>query len=287
MNTSNFEKLLKTPIHNEDGYLQYVRALYEEWNSQNGETGYPTHRKMSNCIVGLRTDLPPQFFTGDIRSPFVIISLNPHADADGRKTEIYAAKHCQTWEDYLNFWTNFSHKRYAQDGVPRSPDGGLSYFDCKLHRFLSGSTAEVTSEDLSRWNMFHVELFPIASPSFDVRHIDESLFPYILRMLEVIALYPRTLVLVLNRKLERLLRKMQRAGMLKLEDFSSLPITISGKKTRAYRQMYTVMLNYTHVKIVAAKTFAMQGFDGEHLISYSQKCFSDEERVAISQAIGK
>lgn len=284
MSKTTFETLLNIPIRNEKDFFQYVRALYEEWCTRS-KAEYSTLRKLEQKLSGLSAELPPQFFTGDIHSPVVVISLNPHADIKGRKSEIRAADYCKNWQEYLDFWTDFPRRRYAGDA--RSKDGLLSKFDCRLHRFLRGDVSGVTGDDLAQWNMFHMELFPIASSSFTTKDVDADLYPFILRSLEAISLFPRDLVLVLNRQLPTLLKRMARNSEIELTEKPESPVQIQGRKSKGARLDYTVKLpNGSCISIVGAPTFAAQGFDGSSLADYSKKLFLPAEHTILQKALG-
>ena len=283
----SFEKLLDTPIRDEKGYFQYVKALYEEWRDRRN-SGYPTLKRLNRRMDELSAEIPPQFFTGNIHSPVVIISLNPHADRNGGNTEITAADYCQSWEDYRDFWTRFPEHRYAENGMARREDGRLSNFDRKLHRFLSRNAAEVTSNELARWNLFHLELFPIASPGFNnTRNMDDILFPFVLRSLEAVSLYERDLILFLNRQLGDIIRRMARENVLVLEKENIPEIKVEGRRTRCFRlDLHVKLPNGARMKIIGAPTFATQGFDGAPLANYGMNFFAKNEWNAIEKALG-
>ena len=283
----SFEELLNIPIRDEKGYFQYVKALYEEWRDRRN-SGYPTLKRLNRRMDKLSAEIPPQFFTGNIHSPVVIISLNPHADRNGGNTEITAADYCQSWEDYRDFWTRFPEHRYAENGMARREDGRLSNFDRKLHRFLSRNAAEVTSNELARWNLFHLELFPIASPGFNnTRNMDDILFPFVLRSLEAVSLYERDLILFLNRQLGDIIRRMARNDCLEIKGEKVSKIEVKNRKSRCFRREFHVKLsNGACMKIIGAPTFAAQGFDGSSLAEYGMKFFAENERKAIRKSLG-
>ena len=288
-NTDNFQPLLEKSITSREEYFSYVKALYEEWKSYRlqarTEKYFQTCEKLGKYIPQLVPLQPPQFFTGDINFDVAIISLNPHA---GTNYEIDTVPFCQSWEEYLMFWTNFSQERYAKCGKASNLISKLSRFDVKLQHFLSGNINEVTSQELAKWNVFHVELFPIASAGFSISGIDEYPCLYLVRMLEVLALKDRQLILVLNAQLSRLLRKAHRLGMLTLEDCRKQTFFIGSKSKKVLRENSVVRLkNGKILNITATPTFACQGYlSNRELAEYSEKIFTAAEKSILIRAIG-
>lgn len=299
---SNFEELLNKPIHNEDDYFHYVEALYDEWKKR--VVNYPTFKSMLKCFGCLNPDLPPQFFTGDIKSKVVIISLNGHAG--DQRSEIDATPHCQEWPMYKDYWENFVTKRYKDYKIDPNTkkERPVSNFDAKLHQFLDGRIVDVTSNDLSQWHLLHMELCPFLSSSYsssvDIGYIKN----YLLRTLEAIALQKREIVLVLNGQICTILDKfIPKKRHTKKNEYLNGDLQVitnieksfyltkkNNEKTRfeAKRIDYTVKLKNLGEKtlnIVAVPTFAMQGMAGDLLVEYNQKAFMDEERKIITDAI--
>ena len=204
---SSFEKLLENPIQTENDYFDYVEALYNEWHER--VIKYPTFKSMLKCFGSLNPDLPPQFFTGNIKSKVVVISLNGHAG--DQCSEIDATEHCKTWREYKKFWTNFVTKRYKEYkiGPNTQKERPVSSFDAKLHQFLSGKNDKVNSEKLAQWDFFHMELCPFLSRSYPASCNIDMMKPYLLRVLDAIALKKRDLILVLNRQICRILDKLK------------------------------------------------------------------------------
>ena len=299
---SKFEELLKKPIKSADDYFDYVKALYDEWHDRD-VNNYPAFNKLNTDMKILGRDLPPQFFTGDIKSSVVMISLNGHSG--GQRSEIDATTHCDTWEEYKKYWINFVMKRYGDNS--KYKDNPVSKFDAKLHHFLSGSNAEVASEDLAKWNFFHMELCPFLSSSYPVVKVSayNKLTNYLLRLLEVVALYKREQVIVLNRQVCQFLdRFTPEKRHTKKSEYINKDLQViknnersfhltkkCNEKTRfkAKRIDYTVKLKNLGEKtlnIVAVPTFASQGMAGDLLVEYNQEVFSVKERKILVAAIG-
>lgn len=262
----SFNQLLQTPITSEASYFDYVRALYEEWKDRDNN-GYPTFKRLSWYFENLDSKVPPHFFTGSIEAPVVIISLNSHS-GEKNDREIDMKDYCETWDDYKKFFTNFPSIRYSKKVAETV--SFLSNFDCKLHRFLSGDAAKPTREALAKWNIFHVELCPIASSSFELKRPDSYICNYLLRTLEAIALYPRSLVLVINNRVCLLLDKMEKQGFLKLEKEAS-ELTPPGGGIMLRRIDYSITLSgIAPIRIVAAPSYAYQSISHENLIAYGK-----------------
>lgn len=282
----SFAETLRRPITEVQEYFEYVKALYEEWHTCDGR-GYPTFETLHRCFTNLNARLPPQFFTGDINAKVVIISLNSHAGDDRPGAEIDASPFCQTWENYLHFWTNFTYERYDSKGCVAHLIEGISNFDRKLHRFLKGNAGEVTSRDLASWNVFHMELCPIPSTQFtiDAAGID-CLENYLLRSIDAVATKSRSLVLVLNnpvcRMLERLAKKKTIGIERKERQLGKVSTRLKGRRID-----YKVFLDGKRsVDIVAVPTFACQALNGALLETYNLLAFTDKERAIIRKALG-
>ena len=301
MPVSKFEELLNKPIKSEKDYFDYVEALYDEWHDRD-VNNYPAFNKLNTDMEKLERDLPPQFFTGDIKSRVVMISLNGHAGE--QRSEIDATNHCNTWEEYKDYWINFVMKRYGDNS--KYKDNPLSSFDTKLHHFLSGSNAEVGSEDLAKWNFFHMELCPFLSSSYPVVKASayKTLTNYLLRVLEVIALYKRDQIIVLNGQvcnlLDRFAQKMKHTKKIEYlngdlqviknneSNFYLIKKNKENTSFRARRIDYTVkLMNYGEepLKIIAVPTFAHKAMAGDLFVQYNQKAFTDEEREIIADVI--
>lgn len=301
MPASKFEELLNKPIQSEDDYFDYVKALYDEWHDRD-VNNYPAFNKLNTDMKILERDLPPQFFTGDIKSSVVMISLNGHSGE--QRSEIDATTHCDTWEEYKDYWINFVMKRYGDNS--KYKDNPVSNFDAKLHHFLTGSNAEVASEDLAKWNFFHMELCPFLSSRYSVVKAStyNKLTNYLLRLLEVIALYKREQIIVLNGQICQLLdRFIPKKRHTKKSEYINEELQViknnersfhltkkNNEKTRfkAKRIDYTVKLKNLGEKtlnIVAVSTFAHRAMAGELFVEYNQKAFTDEEREIIADAI--
>ena len=286
---SQFEKRLFSPIESADDYFACVKALYDEWSDCTGQEWLyeRTCEKLERSIPDLVTRQPPQFFTGDINAEMAMISLNPHINDN---VEIDTIPFCGSWKEYRDFWTDFPRRRYGKNGGAANPNIGLSKFDRRVQHFLSGSDREVTADDLAKWNMFHVELFPIGSEDFkSVRAgaIDDYACAYIICMLQALALAKRKLILVLNAQLRKFLR---RAAQLKLLD----GLEIVGKRSfsigrkKVFREDYDVrLMPGQNLKIAAATTFAKKGYlSNAELAEYSKAIFSPEEIKVIKSAVG-
>ena len=282
----SFSELLRKPITEVHGYFEYVKALYEEWHACDGK-GYPTFETLHNCFPNLNSKLPPQFFTGDINSKVVMISLNSHAGDDKPGTEIDATPFCRTWENYLHFWTNFAYERYAPKGCAAHLIEGVSNFDRKLHRFLNGNAGDVAHSDLARWDIFHVELCPIPSTQFTINAAGmDCLENYLLRSLEAVAATSRLLVLVLNNPVCRMLKRLAKKKVISI-DQQEKPLGKVSTRLDGRRIDYKVSLDEKRsVNIVAIPTFANQALNGVLLETYNHLAFTDKERTIIRKAIG-
>lgn len=278
------------PIRSADDYFAYVEALYDEWRGNTGRKRGPyamTCARLGECIPGLVDRQPPQFFAGDINAEMAMISLNPHANEN---VEVDTVPFCGSWEDYRGFWSDFPRRRYGGNGCAADPHiRGLSRFDRRVQHFLSGSAGEVTAADLAKWNIFHIELFPIGSSDFrSVRAgaIDEYACRYIIRMLEALALTERKLIVALNAQLKKFLDRAKKLDMLDGLTVHRQSFSIGGKKV--WREDYDLKLATGEtLEIAAARTFARRGYlsDAE-LAEYAKAIFGRDEISVIKDAIG-
>ncbi len=336
MNTSkpSFEELLSKPIHinkNKDEdkkdkhnkeekkviykeYFNYVEALYDEWC--NRIVNYPTFKNMLKCFGSINPDLPPQFFTGDIESDVVMISLNGHAGDKKKDSEIDATIFCKTFVEYFDFWEEFAKNRYSPNGKANIINQ-VSYFDQKLHCFISGNTEKAKSEDLAEWNFFHMELCPFLSSSYHSikKPAQEIMKKFLFRVLDAIALYPRKRILVLNRQVCKILDKLPMKDnndnypeqskdvkelWIQKQRLESKPITFNNYKIKAFRIDYKIQHiildgeafkeNDSPLDIIAVPTFAKQSMAGKILIEYGQKAFDEQKHKHdleyLKEAIG-
>jgi hypothetical protein len=306
INKPSFEELLKKSIHCEKEYFEYVKALYDEWNMWiKTKENYPSFEELKKFMPELNPDLPPQFFTGDIQSNVVMISLNGHAGDKKKDSEVDATGYCKTWDDYLKFWINFVNNRYALNGSANVIQK-LSNFDEDLHHFLSGNNSKITSNDLLKWNFFHMELCPFLSNKYSVVKASarQKMMNYLLRVLEAIALHKRDLILVLNGQVcaildQFIIKKHKKKNKNFEEDLQVIEknersdnlIKKNKEKTssKVKRIDYTVKLmnlGEKTLKIIAVPTFAGQSLAGDLLVEYNKFAFTDEEREIINKAIG-
>jgi hypothetical protein len=147
-------------------------------------------------------DQLPQFFTGDLDGPVVLVHLNPkqaNAPAQLPGWQIRA----RTLEEYFDACRHFGARMYG----PSSPRTHQSPFDRKQIRFLrpldvidfvQGSQPEDVFTNLERVvdDKLQLELVPYGSASFAARWFaPEVLAPHFGRIVSTIAAVPRRYVL--------------------------------------------------------------------------------------------
>ena len=164
---------------------------------------------------------------------------------------------------------------------------GISNFDRKLHRFLKGNDGEVASGDLAKWDTFHVELCPIPSTKFTIDATGmDCLENYLLRSIEAVATKPRSLVLVLNNPVCRMLERMAKKKTIEIKRTERLLGKVS-PRLNGRRIDYEVCLDGKRsVSIIAVPTFANRSLNGVLLETYNLLAFTDKERAIIRKAIG-
>ena len=147
-------------------------------------------------------DRLPQFFTGDLDAPVVLVHLNPkQANAPAELTGWQTT--ARTLEDYFDWCRHFGARMYG----PSSPRTHRSPFDHKQIRFLQPLGAIDFAQEHSRADRFtnleravdhklQLELVPHGSASFSARGFaPEVLAPHFGRILATIAVVPRRYVL--------------------------------------------------------------------------------------------
>ena len=273
MNT--YQELLCKSIACKQDYLDYVRSGFEEW------------------ARGSRKNNPPQFFTGDINSKLAVISLNPHSGEASPNSEIDYRSYCVSWEKYLSFFSNFCFERYAPCGCAANVINRLSNFDKELHCFFGGKRVP-RQEDLAKWKIFHVEIFHIETTKYTCPPNERSQRCLsLLRALEAISLFERSMVVLLNRDGCNLIETMNRNGIIRatLEKDSKYPIIPNkGKPERNARRIdYGITLpNRRFIKLVATPSFPLKqvGNRFDFMERYYQNAFSDEEKKLLAQGLG-
>ncbi len=277
-----FKELLHKVIRTKQDYLDYVRAGYEEW------------------ACGDRHNNPPQFFTGSIESELAVISLNEHTGDAKPKNEVTYTdiihKDKWNWDVYYQFYSNFCHERYDEDGRAAHQIPGLSNFDRELHCFFSGNL-DPQKEDLARWKIFHAEISHIGTTNYNrPQEETEDRCLSLLRTLEAISIKKRSLIVLLNREGCILIKKMNRKGMLKAEHivendkrFSINPNNDNLARRNAERIDYNLTLpNGNSINLIATPTFPLRqvGNRFAFMQRYYQYAFTQEEKKILAAGLG-
>jgi|GEM_PF-5083051 len=292
-----FDELLAKPIQTDGDFEAYVKALYDEWQGSRKGGAFPTADRLDNYIEGIRRDMPPQFFGGRLDSPVVLLALNPHADGEGGAKELLHEPFCSTWQDYWSYWQNFAHERYADDGRVKQRYAGKqmpsSAYDNKLLSFFA-SAAGVTKDDgmLAKQGWLGLEFIPLNSPDFAPRQIDGYLRQYVSRIVDVLFLYERKLVIILNGKLGKLLQESGTAdfAVSKPEEKSFKVEKTDGTLSAGNCCVGRFELRRNDgrtLRIVAASSFAKQGLNGTPLEDYGRQAFMDEEKQILKELLSR
>lgn len=132
-----------------------------------------------------QTDTMPQYFTGRLDAPIVLVHLNPKQDDDFPK-EINGSTKFNDVESYIDYFQHFGRHAYGPD----SPRTHKSPFDKKQIRFLdafgamefeSGDSDAVRFTNLERVvdDKLQLEIVPYGSSSFRTTGFSkEVLSPY-------------------------------------------------------------------------------------------------------------
>ena len=291
-----FDELLSKPILADSGFDSYVKALYDEWQDSQKGGAFPTADRLSTYIKGIRRDMPPQFFTGRLDSPVVLLSLNPHADGKGSAKEVLHEPFCTTWEDYLKYWQNFAHERYADGGGVKARYGSKlpsSHFDDKLLLFFAAAAGvKADRRMLEKQHWLGLDFIPLNSPAFPPLKIDDYIRLYISRIVDVLFLHERKLVIVLNGMICKLLQKSSSADFtvskpeksafkVKKTDGTDSARNCSVERFRIQRK------DGKGLNIVAATSFARQDLNGVPLENYGRQGFSDSEKQIVQEMLLK
>jgi hypothetical protein len=147
-------------------------------------------------------DRLPQYFTGDLDGPVVLVHLNPKQANAPDQVPGWQTTSC-TLEEYFNSCRHFGALMYG----PSSPRTHQSPFDHKQIRFLRPLGAMDFIQEHSRTDRFtnlervvddklQLELVPYGSASFSPRGFTpEVLAPHLARILSTIVTVPRRYVL--------------------------------------------------------------------------------------------
>jgi len=273
----SFIKLLPKEIYCEQDYYNYLKEAYNEWKKD-------------------RNGYPPQFFTGPFDADLAVISLNPHSGEARPESEVpsrYYCDICDTWEHYLEFYSNFCQERYGKNGKISNVIQGLSNFDKELHCFLSGNRSPQRA-DLEKWRIFHTEISPLATANYRQLQDDKlKCCMSLLCTLEAISIIKRSMIVLLNWKGCDLLNYMNRLQYIKSSHTPPQTYPIIPNRDmpmrNAKRLDYEVALpNGKELKILAVTSFALRqvGNRQNFLNTYREKTFNDEEKAILLDALG-
>lgn len=180
--------------------LSAMRADLEEFLA----TGTISRARRLATATGqhFNADRLPQFFTGDLDAPVVLVHLNPkQANAPTQLPGWQTTT--RTLEDYFDSCRHFGARMYG----PSSPHTHRSPFDHKQIRFLRPLGVIDFVQERSREDRFislervvddklQLELVPYGSASFSARGFTPAvLAPHFARILSTIAAVPRRYVL--------------------------------------------------------------------------------------------
>lgn len=235
-------------------------------------------------------DAFPQFFTGNAKSKFVMVQLNPKRDKDGKPEEnnCYHKKvneiyHCgkpitiDCYDNYKVYFSEFGNRQYIKDKEYTSK------FDKKQLRFLkpfSDFFGFREGEENLRKNLassldkkLQLELVPFGSPNFPTDRILKNcdLSKPTERLLKLIASSKRKYVIFCSCAFEKLLKKYKFIESQKAEKFNL--IKEDGTKTQKQCKLIKIVLNVNGKKInaVIAPSFAGRYLNGNLSTQYGQK----------------
>jgi hypothetical protein len=200
-------------------YAERYAPLLSEMRSDVEEflaTGNIRRARELTAATGQRFDADrlPQFFTGDLDGPVVLVHLNPK-QAKVRRPPPAWQDTVQTLEDYLEWYRHFGERMYGRC----SPRTHQSPFDLKQIRFLQPLRVIDFVEERSCDDRFtnlervidyklQLELVPYGSVSFSTHGFTpEVLAPHLNRILSTIAVVPRRYVLFCGAVFRPLLKK--------------------------------------------------------------------------------
>jgi hypothetical protein len=180
--------------------LLEIRADLQEFLA----TGTVSRARQLTAAIGqhFSADRLPQFFTGDLDAPVVLVHLNPKQAKVPMPPPGWQAT-VRTLEDYFNWYRHFGARMYG----PSSPRTHRSPFDHKQIRFLrpldvidfvqerSGDD-RLTNLERVIDHKLQLELVPYGSASFSTHGFTPTVLgPHFDRILSTIAAVPRRYVL--------------------------------------------------------------------------------------------
>jgi hypothetical protein len=192
--------------------LSEIRADLEEFLA----TGTVSRARQLTAATGQRfsADRLPQFFTGDLDAPVVLVHLNPKQAKVPTPPPAWQAT-VRTLKDYFDWYRHFGARMYG----PSSPRTHRSPFDHKQIRFLRPLDVIDFVQERSRDDRFtnlerviddklQLELVPYGSVSFSTHGFTPVvLAPHFDRILSTIATVPRHYVLFCGAVFKPLLRE--------------------------------------------------------------------------------
>lgn len=235
-------------------------------------------------------DAFPHFFTGDTKSEFVMVQLNPKRNKDGKSednncyhkkvNEIYYRGEPVTidcYDNYKKYFSEFGNRQYIKDKEY------TSFFDKKQLLFLK-SFSELfgfkEGEENLRENLaasidkkLQLELVPFGSPDFSTNRILKNcdLSKTTERLLKFIASSERKYVIFCSRAFEKLLNEYNFIENQESEKFKL--VKNDGTETKQKFEVIKIVLNVNGKKLnaVIAPQFALQSLSGNLRTQYGQK----------------
>ncbi|MGH2602379.1 MAG: hypothetical protein ACRDJ9_23705, partial [Dehalococcoidia bacterium] len=149
------------------------------------------------CATGL-----PQYFTGDLTAPFVLVHLNPEQPRGEQPSDLHQGP-VPSVAEHMDELRHFGRLHYGADSGRRR----RSLFDLKQVRFLRPfEVIDFVAEDTpdARWinlqrsidQKLQLELIPYQSPTFSTRGLTPAVLePHYERLLDTVLAAPRQYVI--------------------------------------------------------------------------------------------
>ncbi len=227
-----------------ESFLAEIRADIEELHAT---------RQLSNAReLSAHSDLRfnhntyPVFFTGDLRSPLVLVHPNP-LQGESDAPEYEGRFEYEDFDDYLTRHRRLGHYRWELTEEIPSP---VDYREMRFLRhwgvidFLDAETSDEKRTNAARAldQRLQLELIPYGSPKLSPGIATDALAPYYERVMLVVTAYPRDFVILCGSILESLLapyiverddhtfRLSTATGMSRVEyRFSNLALAFDGR----------------------------------------------------------
>lgn len=201
----------------------------------------------------------PQFFTGDLKSKFVVVHLNPKSNEETEE------RNFSNSEEYFAYWQNFGTHRYGNEYRTANKKRKMSSFDKKQYSFFMQEELGNSDSDWNKMERFinrklQLEIIPFASKSFDSKKLQNDIFvkEAFNRVLSEIASEERAVIIFCGVIFKELIKSY---GGIELPNSfrKKLPVANEKESKIDYEKIiYKITVDNKEIKVIVAPQFALQ-----------------------------